>query len=212
VTFLNANTVFELARTYAQEAGFGDEVNIHREGEFTLFSEQVLLRESAWVILCSGFRERTVRRVFDYISLCFFDWESAEEVLMNRTTCVRAATRCFRNERKLNAIVSCARLISERGFDHLKGVILSDPIHSLQRFPLIGPITVWHLAKNLGLDVAKPDRHLVRLAKACGFEGVHDLCQHLSEMHKESVKVVDLLLWRYLADHPHFLRPLISSR
>jgi hypothetical protein len=47
VTFLNANTVFELAQTYAQEAGFGDEVNIHREGEFTLFSEQALLRETA---------------------------------------------------------------------------------------------------------------------------------------------------------------------
>lgn len=44
------------------------------------FSESDLLGELAWVILCSGFRERVVRRIFGKISLCFFDWASAATI------------------------------------------------------------------------------------------------------------------------------------
>src|SRR5204862_28581 len=38
----------------------------------------------------------------------------------------------------------------------------------LTRCPYIGPVTCWHLAKNVGMDVVKPDRHLVRMAQASG--------------------------------------------
>jgi hypothetical protein len=35
----------------------------------------------------------------------------------------------------------------------------------LQTLPWIGQITKYHLAKNLGLDFCKPDRHLVRISR-----------------------------------------------
>jgi hypothetical protein len=205
-----AQAVFELACGYTSSGGFAAEVDWQRNVNFAEFSETQLLREAAWVILCSGFREAIVRRIFDHISLCFFDWESAAEILEYREICVRAARDSLRNEPKLNAIVACAERIVSEGFEDVKGAVLRDPIRELQRLPFIGPITAWHLAKNLGLDVAKPDRHLARLATKCGYSSAGALCEDLANRNREQIKAVDLILWRFLADNPEAAGKLIA--
>ena len=53
------------------------------------------------------------------------------------------------------------------------------------------------ICPNLGYATAKPDRHLVRLAAALGYEDVHQLCLSLSEATGDPVQVVDVVLWRY---------------
>ncbi|MGA2569591.1 MAG: hypothetical protein ABSF23_03660 [Terracidiphilus sp.] len=198
----NAQAVFDLARGYTLSAGLAAEVDWQRSTDFASFSETQLLRETAWVILCSGFREAIVRRIFDHISLCFLDWESAAQILENRDICVKAAMDSLRNEAKLNAIAACAERIANVGFESLKEAVIRDPIPELQKFPFIGPITVWHLAKNLGLNVAKPDRHLARLASRCGYPSAGALCEDIANRNNEEIKVVDLILWRFLADNP----------
>jgi hypothetical protein len=203
---IDPHTFFELARRYSQRADLSQEVDWQRNANPSQFSEQDLLREAAWVVLCSGFREKMVRRIFDYVSLCFFDWESADLVHEHWPTCVRAALYSINNERKLRAIARCASIVAHEGFDRVKQSILDNPLAELQKFPFIGSTTVWHLAKNLGMNVAKPDRHLVRLAEACGYPTAMDLCSYLAKCHSEQVNVIDLILWRYLADHPDFLR------
>lgn len=70
-----------------------------------------------------------------------------------------------------------------------------DQIAFLETLPWIGPITKFHLAKNLGLDVAKPDRHLERIATAAGTDP-HTLCARLSEVTGDRIATVDLVLWR----------------
>lgn len=166
------------------------------------FTETDLLREAAWVILCGGFREATVRRVFDHVSLCFFDWSSAAEITEVAASCITAACAVFNNRRKLSAIVNVARRIERVGFAELKHRIIGEPVIELRHFPYIGDVTVWHLAKNLGFDVAKPDRHLIRLARRHGFGDAHALCSALSHATGEPVRVVDLVLWRYAAGWP----------
>jgi hypothetical protein len=198
----DAQAVFNLALGYSRSAGLAAEIDWQRRADFATFSETDLLRETAWVILCSGFREAIVRRIFDHVSLCFVDWESAEIILENQDLCVRAARASIANNMKLNAIVACAEHIATDRFEPLKRAILLDPIPELQRFPFIGPVTVWHLAKNLGLNVAKPDRHLVRLATRCGYSSAGALCEDLADRNNEEIKVVDLILWRFLADNP----------
>jgi len=42
--------------------------------------------------------------------------------------------------------------------------VLDEPHAFLMSLPYVGAVTWRHLAKNLGLPVAKADRHLVRLA------------------------------------------------
>ena len=162
------------------------------------------LRESAWVIYCSGFREATVRRYFDYLSLCFFDWTSSKAIASSGNACVMAAMNAMRNRRKHEAIVTVASHVAKMGFEVFKRQLIKSPIETLQGFPFLGPVTSIHLAKNLGFDLAKPDRHLVRLKDHLGFNDVEEMCRSISSVTGDPLKVVDLVLWRYLERHGRF--------
>jgi hypothetical protein len=192
---------FGKAVDYVSSAKLNAEVDWQRTQCFSEFDESMLLRESAWVILCGGFREGTVRKIFDYISLCFCDWESAEVIAESSESCLQAAYSAFRNVRKLESIVEISKIVAGTGFGPLKERILENPVIELSRLPHIGPVTSVHLAKNLGLQVAKPDRHLLRVSRAFGFgDDVGVLCSTIAERTGEKVSVVDLILWRFVAD------------
>jgi hypothetical protein len=210
--FLSALRVFGLASAYVRRAGLTEEVEWQRRANLGLFTESDFLREAAWVILCSGFRERTVRRLFDYISLCYCDWESAESIVQAGPACQVAAASVFRNAAKLTAISGIARLVDDLGFATFKREVLAEPIGRLKSLPYIGSITAWHLAKNLGMDAAKPDRHLQRLSDRLGFPSAFELCDCIAGITGEQAKVVDLVVWRYLADHPNEPASNISAR
>ena len=186
----------EQPRTYIEDASLVAELDWQRSVEPSSFTERDLLRETAWVILCSGFRESTVRLSFDYISLCYCDWESAEAIVQYAETCKGAAVSAFGHSAKLQAICQVAGLLHEEGFEGFKQQVLLDPIRQLRRFSYIGPVTAWHLAKNLGFDVAKPDRHLVRISRAFNFASPTQLCETLADATGEPVKVIDIALWR----------------
>jgi len=179
------------------KAGFASEINWQLGQEFASFTESDLLREAAWVILCSGFRESVVRQYFSFISLCFCDWQSAALICECAEQCRATALACFGNRKKIDALIQSARLLDQIGFAPFKQSILRDPIHSLQVLPYIGPITAFHLAKNLGFSSAKPDRHLERMAYAMGYRDAHDLCNALAIATGEPIQVIDIVLWRY---------------
>lgn len=74
-----------------------------------------------------------------------------------------------------------------------------EPLDFLETLPWIGPVTKFHLAKNLGEDVAKPDVHLERLAR---YEATTtaQLCQRLSRQTGYRIATVDTILWQACAD------------
>ena len=74
-----------------------------------------------------------------------------------------------------------------------------DLIAFCETLPWIGPITKFHLAKNLGSNVAKPDVHMLRLAKRSG-TAAQELCERLSRETGYRAATIDLILWRACAD------------
>lgn len=196
----SALRVFQAALNYTTKSGLEKELAWQRSTCFASFTETDLLREGAWVILCTGFREAIVRQIFDHISLSFCDWESAELIVGQSSLCRQAALASFRNNRKLTALCRMAELVYSSGFDSLKAEILREPIATLLRLPYIEPVTAIHLAKNLGMDVAKPDRHLVRLTEWLGYTCASELCTEIADETGEQIRTIDLLLWRYMAD------------
>ncbi|MFM2280953.1 MAG: hypothetical protein RLZZ444_3184 [Pseudomonadota bacterium] len=74
-----------------------------------------------------------------------------------------------------------------------------DLIAFCETLPWLGPITKFHLAKNLGADVAKPDVHLIRLAKPGG-ETAQGLCERLATETGYRAATIDMILWRACAD------------
>jgi hypothetical protein len=71
----------------------------------------------------------------------------------------------------------------------------ADKLEFCASLPWIGDITKYHLAKNLGADVAKPDVHLQRLADLQGVSA-QALCEGLAREVGLRVATVDTVLWR----------------
>ena len=63
-----------------------------------------------------------------------------------------------------------------------------------KKLPYIGPVTRYHAARNLGLDVAKPDRLMERIAKKTR-EKVQPLCERLAKASGDRVGTVDAVFW-----------------
>lgn len=103
----------------------------------------------------------------------------------------RPVGEVFRNRLKVVAIEKMRR--DYRGvFSAFKAA--ADPLEFLG-LPFIGKVTKYHLARNLGMDFAKPDRHLTRIAAKYN-TNVHELCRALSLESGDRIGTVDVVLWR----------------
>jgi hypothetical protein len=205
----------ELAGLYLQakqvviKKGYGFEIDWQDTRNFTTLTESEFLQESAWVVLCTGMKELVIRRIFQNISASFMNWKDAATITENAEICESKAIAVFNHPRKISAILSLCKKVSELGFENIRYSIQRQGVDFLRTFDFIGPITCYHLAKNIGLDVVKPDRHLVRIAKATKMPDPYDLCCLIARMTGDRISVVDLVLWRYATLHPKYMKSFI---
>src|SRR5882672_3406363 len=193
-----------LAKSVVLGEGFGHEVTWQDGIRFTEVTETIFLRETAWVVLSSGMRETVVRNKFKSFSSAFHDWVSAQQIRVNATFCRKNAFRVFGHARKIDSIIRIACEVDRIGFERFKVKILDDGVSFLQSLPYIGPTTCYHLAKNLGMDVVKPDRHLSRISALMGYENPAKFCEVISTSVGDRVSVVDLVVWRYATLNPGY--------
>jgi hypothetical protein len=191
-------------------AGYAWEIDWQEQLYLADLCEERLLAEMAWVILSTGMRTAVVKKVFPSVTRCFFYWSSAEAIRARADDCERGALEVFGNSRKVRAIICCATRIANVGFDEIRVGLARDPIEFIRTFPFMGPVTAFHLAKNIGLDVVKPDRHLVRIAESNGYEHPAPMCSDIAEVVGDRIGVIDVVLWRAAAigldsmlPHPH---------
>ena len=178
-------------------SGYGGEVGWQESLDFDRVTESVFLREAAWVVLSSGFRESVLRRYFGLLSGAFCEWQSARRIVVERAKCRRRAMAVFGSERKIDAILTIAEHVASLGIEQVKAEIRREGVESLRELPFMGPVTSYHLAKNLGLDVVKPDRHLVRMARVSGHKSPLEMCSRVARAVGDRLSVVDLVFWRY---------------
>lgn len=193
-----------LAKGIVVGEGFGDEIAWQDQVQFSEVDENTFLREAAWVVLSSGMREAVVRSKFQSFSLAFYNWLSARRIRTNARQCRRTAFRIFGHLGKINSIIEIARLVDDEGFDVFKQKIGTEGVLFLQSLPYIGPTTCYHLAKNLGLDVVKPDRHLLRISALMGYADPVELCRTISSAVGDRASVVDIVVWRYATLNPGY--------
>ena len=192
-----ANCYLE-TKSFVVGCGYEQEVAWQENLSFSEMTEREFLRESAWVILSSGMRETVVRRLFPEISEIFFDWCSAARIASASKHCELTALQIFNHPGKINAITKVAEAVALLGMEIVRDHIENQGVAYLESFPYLGPVTSLHLAKNLGIPVAKPDRHLVRLAAYAGYSSTEELCHVISDYLDEPVSVIDIVFWRAL--------------
>ena len=193
------------AKDYVIQAGYSWEIDWQADRSFSSLTECDFLKETAWVILSSGFKESIVRRIFPKISEAFLHWENANEINSLLVDCRNNALKCFRNKRKIEAICHLITKVSNDGFTNIKRHIQNNGLKYIKKIPFIGPVTGLHLLKNIGISIAKPDRHLVRIADTIGFGSVQDLCKTIGDMVGDDVAEIDIVLWRYATLRPDYI-------
>lgn len=200
---------YYLAKLAVVEAGFENEIAWQERRCLRDVDERLFLREAAWVVLSSGMRESVIRRLFPAVGAAFGHWHSAAWIVEHHRECRAKAKEAFHHAQKVDALVEISRTVASCGVVSLLSDLRERGPDSLRTLPYMGPATSRHLAKNLGIDTAKPDRHLVRVAEATGYASPATLCEHLARMVGDAVAVVDVVIWRFAtisADYVNFFR------
>jgi hypothetical protein len=137
--------------------------------------------EHAWVVVNSGMRNTVAQTI----------WRRLRPALLEG----RSAATAFRHTGKAAGIDDVWRKRDELLVAFREA---ENKVAWCETLPWIGGITKYHLAKNLGVDCAKPDRWLVRLADLEGVS-VDALCRRLADESGDRVGTVDVVLWRACA-------------
>jgi hypothetical protein len=157
-------------------AGYQNEINWCRDmTSFDACTPENFFNEYVWCVLNAGMKEQVARKIYDRFM-----------TMGDLTTIGHLGKRA-----------AIARGIVEHGcwFRILQGS--NDKIEYLQTLPWIGPITKYHLARNIGIDCVKPDRHLVRLAQYYGFDSPLKMCEEIQRfVPYERLGTIDVVLWR----------------
>lgn len=171
---------FEDLRQFVVSKGYADDIywseNLRKCDNYSNFFE-----EAAWVICNSGMKNQVARKIYWKIIAAILDQKPASTVF-NHKGKAQAIEYIWKNKEGLfGKFLECKN---------------NDEILSfLKTLPWIGDITKYHLAKNLGMDVCKPDRHLSRIADM--FKTTPEkLCQKLSKETGARVATVDYVIWR----------------
>jgi hypothetical protein len=171
---------FYALRDKVVDAGYGGDIE-WSEGINPPTCPDEFAREAIFVICNSGMRFTVAQGIFNRVMAAIEDGGSASDAFGHKGKA--AAIDFIWQERK--------RLLSEYH-------AAVDKLAFCESLPWIGGITKYHLAKNFGADVAKPDVHLQRLADHAGCSA-QELCDRLASATGYRAATVDVVLWRACA-------------
>lgn len=137
-------------------------------------------QEAIFVICNSGMKHSVARRIYERVEEALYEGKSSGSAFGHAGKAA-AIDRIWTNRKRL-----FAEFVEIKTDD--------DRLAFLGRLPWIGEVTKYHLAKNFGVDVAKPDIHLNRIATVEG-STAHDMCKRLAQQTGYRVATVDLILW-----------------
>lgn len=147
-------------------------------------SADALAHEAIFVICNSGMAWTVGSKIYQRVMECLREGEPVTKALKHPHK-AKSIAEIWRRRGELYAGFCLLQTDAER-------------LHWCDHLPHIGGITKYHLAKNLGVNVAKPDRHLERLAVAAG-ETVQGMCERIAAEHGDRVATVDVVIWRACA-------------
>lgn len=202
---LAAPSTLSLVRAYLRakrkviEAGFASELQWQATRSPFDVTDVEFLREASWVVLSAGIADSVVARLFPRFADALFGFRP-DRVCANPSARDRAMD-VFGNDRKIGAVLRIAAVTRDLGTDGLRRELRTNGMRFIAQLPYMGPATTCHLAKNVGLQVAKPDRHLLRLSDATGRQSADALCSEISGWLGEPLSVVDIVLWRWATIH-----------
>ena len=176
------------------ECGYGDEVVYIRELKpIEQQTHEDFRREFVWVILNSGFKEQYARVIFDRF------WDA-----INGKTAVENPFSVIAHAGKRKAIIECFAKSPDWWIILQNCHTPETQIEFIRTLPWMGGKALgYHLARNLGIDTVKPDRHLIKLTEHFGYSSPLEMCKDIQAnlnggmfLTKEKLGTIDVILWR----------------
>jgi hypothetical protein len=168
---------FQRLKERIQDAGYNREIALVEKRKPVSKSWDFAI-EYVYVVINSGMKNQIAEKIYQKVMSALLIDKLASTVFGHKPKC-KAIDEVWMNREKYFREYYQA----------------DDKIQYLSTLPWIGSITKYHLARNLGIDTVKPDRHLVRIA---GIENKQpfELCKELSDATGYRVGTVDVILWR----------------
>ena len=160
-----------ILKGYAHEIDWAENVKPVKDSESFLF-------EFAWVVVNSGMKNQVAKKIYKKILEAWASGKKVHDV--------------FNHKGKADAM---EMVKNNRQTIFKEYLNTNDKLQLLKNLPWIGDITKYHLAKNLGLDCCKPDRHLMRIADSYDTTPF-DLCDAISKRVGDRIGTVDVVWWR----------------
>lgn len=166
------------------------------ETKFAEVSLERFFREYVWTVHTSGFSAKAVSKFWDPLIAAYgspreISSSSLEELIVRVSPVVNNPAKIKSVWRTANDIVAHSNLMS---WETYRNSTLYEP-DRLTQFGHVGPITKYHLARNIGLiDFVKPDLHLERMAKFWGYSSPLAMCQDAPDDAPLGLR--DLVLWQ----------------
>lgn len=193
---MNLIEFYNYAKDFCLRNGFRGEIEFVDGRKFEHMDAREFFKQYAFVVLSSGISNKAAESMY-------------------RTLMETGNISLIRHEGKRKALEQADKNWTG-WFDSLKSFNTDgERLDYLETLPWIGPVTKYHLARNLGIDVAKPDRHLVRLAEHFGLRidgvvdpkeddimSVQEMCGRISDVTGERMGTIDLILWRFSTLRP----------
>lgn len=188
---------FDKAHAFVKKF-YPEQLRAFSDVRFEDVDSDFFFREYTWVVHATGFSAKAVGKFMPRLVGAYGIWDDlAEEEFDDAFERVK---KVCNNPQKAKAVWRTAKLMAEETgpaqtrWTEFKKTRLSSP-ELLDELPYVGPITCFHLARNIGLlEYVKPDLHLVRMAEHWGFPGCVEMCE---AMRPEGMPlgIVDLILW-----------------
>jgi 3-methyladenine DNA glycosylase Tag len=201
-------------------------MNFYRRLSPEKITDKFLLEELSWITYAGGFRYDVIRKYWPKITEAFFDFDVSRVALLYEDLDAQAKVICeksgFRNIAKAKWCIFNAQRIIQLDYElseigGLKGYFLqiagmdirqiveNKPIFLNDlKFKGIGKTTIFHLLKNMGIDIFKPDIHVCRMLQKLGLisktSSILDICEamhSLASSYDIKVSELDTLLFVY---------------
>jgi hypothetical protein len=197
-----AEQIYDCAEELVRSLGYGPHIEALKELlEDEIYREvgvREFFREYTWVVFASGFRAdivrskwRAIRNMLGEFDPAFVRKRGYEKLLEDSP---------IKNRNKVRALLKGSLIITEAWVEELRGIEDPEELRArLRALPYIGEVTVWHLMRNLGVDVFKPDRHINNLSELLGTDPEGLFEQIVEAGRADYTGVADYILWRACA-------------
>jgi len=189
---------YEKAKKHVISNGFENEIRHVEQLDFEKMTPTEFYLQYCYVVFNTGMKNQIAENMYE-------DFLNGFKRVNCGISDISKTVSMIRHPGKRKAIHN-AYFRYEGWFETLKEKkSIEEQLEFLETLDFIGLVTKFHLARNIGLDVAKPDRHLVRIAEHFDMPSVREMCEFISGKTGDRVGVVDVILWRNSNLNPNWM-------